>query len=113
MGKKAAAADLSKKNCSCGRHATGEKEACRFCPRVVCDSCREEYCCGPVCEKCNSDREHLMKCDKCDNPVCEKCIVITKGLREGNTCKTCKKMGSAAMANPGEATVSTEEGIAA
>lgn len=54
-----------------------------------------------------------MKCDKCDNPVCEKCIVITKGLREGNTCKTCKKMGSAAMANPGEATVSTEEGIAA
>lgn len=30
MGKKAAAADLSKKNCSCGRHATGEKEACRL-----------------------------------------------------------------------------------
>ncbi|KAF9295491.1 hypothetical protein BGZ74_010787 [Mortierella antarctica] len=118
MGKKAAAAaaDLSKKNCTCGRHATGEKEACRFCPRVVCDSCREEYCCGPVCEKCNSDREHLMTCDKCEDPVCEKCIVITKGLREGNTCKKCSKKGSVASAtsNPGEATVSTsEEGITA
>lgn len=60
------------------------------CPAVVCDSCREEYCCGPICEKCDSDREHLMKCDKCEAPVCDKCIVITKGLREGNTCKSCK-----------------------
>lgn len=66
------------------------------CPNVVCDSCREEYCCGPICEKCNDDREHLMKCDKCENPVCEKCIVITKGLREGNTCKTCKTGGVSA-----------------
>ncbi|KAG0272053.1 hypothetical protein BGZ95_000078 [Linnemannia exigua] len=93
MGKKtaAAAAEVAKKNCACGRHSTGEKEACRFCPRVVCDSCREEYCCGPICEKCNEDREHLMQCDKCENPVCDRCIVITKGAREGNSCKTCKK----------------------
>ncbi|KAF9189251.1 hypothetical protein BGZ51_008202 [Haplosporangium sp. Z 767] len=91
MGKKSAAADLSKKNCTCGRHAMGEKEPCRFCPRVVCDSCREEYCCGPICEKCNEDREHLMKCDKCEAPACEKCIIITKGAREGNSCKNCKK----------------------
>ena len=77
------------------------------CPRVVCDSCREEYCCGPVCEKCNSDREHLMQCDKCEAPVCEKCIVITKGLREGNICKTCKAGGVSVAANPAEAAVST------
>ncbi|KAF9168526.1 hypothetical protein BGX21_008462 [Mortierella sp. AD011] len=62
----------------------------RACPNVVCDSCREEYCCGPICEKCNGDREHLMKCDKCEAPVCDKCIVITKGAREGNSCKSCK-----------------------
>ncbi|KAF9425334.1 hypothetical protein BGZ94_007649 [Podila epigama] len=100
MGKKTAtAANIAKQNCACGRHFMGEKEPCRFCPAVVCDSCREEYCCGPVCEKCNSDREHLMTCDKCSEPVCEKCIVITKGLREGNTCKTCKKNASSPIAS--------------
>ncbi|KAF8926853.1 hypothetical protein BGZ58_010860 [Dissophora ornata] len=84
MGKKsAAAADVSKKNCACGRHAMGEKEPCRF--------CREEYCCGPICEKCNEDREHLMQCDTCEAPVCERCIVISKGAREGNHCKNCHK----------------------
>lgn len=60
------------------------------CTAVVCDSCREEYCCGPICERCNSDREQLMKCDKCEAPVCEKCLVITKANREGNSCKSCK-----------------------
>jgi hypothetical protein len=31
MGKKAAAAaEIAKKNCACGRHSTGEKEACRL-----------------------------------------------------------------------------------
>ncbi|KAF9562523.1 hypothetical protein EC968_005221 [Mortierella alpina] len=98
MAKKAAAADVSKKSCACGRHSMGDKEPCRFCPRVVCDSCREEYCCGPICETCNGDREHLMQCDKCEAPVCEKCIVITKGAREGNSCKSCKKGAHATAA---------------
>ncbi|KAG0238673.1 hypothetical protein BGW41_008048 [Actinomortierella wolfii] len=93
---KAAAAEIKKKNCACGRHFMGEKEACRFCPAVVCDSCRVEYCCGPICEKCDGHRKELMKCDKCEDPVCEKCIVISKGAREGNTCKECAK-------NPGRA----------
>ncbi|GJJ70475.1 hypothetical protein EMPS_02824 [Entomortierella parvispora] len=101
MGKKeAAAANIAKQSCACGRHATGEKEACRFCPRVVCDSCREEYCCGPICEKCNEDREHLMQCDKCEAPVCSKCIVISKGQREGNMCKSCKTKAPAQAADP-------------
>ncbi|KAG0200194.1 hypothetical protein BGX28_006676 [Mortierella sp. GBA30] len=107
MGKKSAvAADVSKKSCACGRHSMGEKEPCRFCPRVVCDSCREEYCCGPICEKCNEDREHLMQCDKCEAPVCEKCIVITKGAREGNSCKNCKKGVSTQAADTQPAAIS-------
>ncbi|KAF9974661.1 hypothetical protein BGZ73_001884 [Actinomortierella ambigua] len=92
MGKKdKAAAELAKKNCQCGRHSMGDKEPCRFCTAVVCDGCRVEYCCGPICEKCEGRKKELMKCDKCEEPVCEKCIVISKGAREGNTCRECHK----------------------
>ncbi|KAF9362112.1 hypothetical protein BGX34_006701 [Mortierella sp. NVP85] len=94
MGKKSANTVNQKQNCACGRHAMGEKEGCRF--------CREEYCCGPVCERCNGDREHLMTCDSCAAPVCDKCQIITKGNREGNTCKNCKdRVGVAAEATVG------------
>ncbi|KAF9146212.1 hypothetical protein BGX30_003034 [Mortierella sp. GBA39] len=107
MGKKSATAAVNpKQNCACGRHAMGEKEPCRFCPNVVCDSCREEYCCGPICEKCEGDRKTLMKCDQCEKPVCEKCIVITKGAREGNKCKSCKAgINVPAQAKPNVATI--------
>ncbi|KAF9435915.1 hypothetical protein BGZ76_005239 [Entomortierella beljakovae] len=107
MGKKtatAAAAVNQKQKCACGRNSMGEKEACRFCVNVVCDSCREEYCCGPICEKCEQSDEK-MKCDTCEAPVCEKCIVITKGAREGNSCKNCKNRGTAAAVSTNEATV--------
>ncbi|KAG0291585.1 hypothetical protein BGZ96_005053 [Linnemannia gamsii] len=107
MGKKTATATVNQKqNCACGRHAMGDKEACRFCTNVVCDSCREEYCCGPICEKCCDDTAALMKCDTCEAPVCAKCIVVTKGAREGNQCKKCKAgLPISAGAHPVEATV--------
>ncbi|KAF9167200.1 hypothetical protein DFQ26_005477 [Actinomortierella ambigua] len=102
MGKKdKAAADLAKKNCACGRHAQGDKQPCRFCPNVVCDACLSEYCCGPICEKCEDNRKELMKCDKCNDPVCGKCIVISKGAREGNTCRECQKNPARAEAMAG------------